>query len=162
MLSQGLSTVASEPFSSDYERLIGRTLSPDRLARLHARVRGASLDRALIAGADPAGSARLAARAAHLTSQRSRALTADALDGLVRLSRTRDRRWRALRRPGCVLENASAIGELAGLLRSCAPVYARGVAVVNQLLSDGLGPAYVGDAPALARELARARAAMAG
>jgi hypothetical protein len=162
MLTQGLDTVANEPFVSEYERQIGRIFSPDRLTRLHARMRGRSLDRALIAGADPAGSRQLAARAAHLTSQRSRALTAAGLERLVRLAAANGRRWRVLVRPDCVLENASAICELASLLRGSTPVYAAGVAIVNRLLTDGTGAAYVGDSAQLARELARARTALAG
>ncbi len=162
MLTQGLDAVANEPFLSEYERQIGRTFRPDRLTRLQARMRGRSLDRALIAGADPAGSRALAARAAHLTSQRSRALTAGGLERLVRQAAANGRRWRVLVRPDCVLENASAICQLASLLRSDAPVYASGVAIVNQLLTDGAGAAYVGDAAQLASELARARTALAG
>jgi hypothetical protein len=53
---------------------------PAPSARLVARVRAAALDRALLAGADPARSSQLAARAHALTSPRSRAAAADGLE----------------------------------------------------------------------------------
>jgi hypothetical protein len=53
--------------------------------------------------------------------------------------------------------------ELAGTLRSDIPLYARGLAMLNVILTDGTGVTYSdhgGDA--LARQLACARATLAG
>jgi hypothetical protein len=70
-------------FERSYGRLVERTLEPGLLARLMARVLSGSLDRALIAGCDPAGSPRLAARAAALTELRSRAAIGEGLELLL-------------------------------------------------------------------------------
>src|SRR5262249_27412303 len=73
------------PLPHDFERAAERALDPGPLARARARVRGISLDRALIAGADPAGRPELAARAPLLSSPRSRpALAAGRAGGPAR------------------------------------------------------------------------------
>lgn len=149
-------------FLPSYERLAQRTLDPGLLSRLIARVLPGSLDRALIAGSDPAGSPQLAARAAALTESRSRAEIGDGLERLLESAQGTRRRGVALRRGGHVVANASALRELAALLRGTAPLYAPGIAIANQLLTDGTGPAYVGGGDALARRLLEARAAMHG
>lgn len=123
-------------------------------------MRSQSLDRALIAGADPSSSAQLAARAAQLTSARTRALIAEGLERLLRVAQGPRRRWCAVSRRGELLANASRLHELAGLLVSDAPLYARGIAMLNQLLTDGTGPAYLGEGERLARQLDEARAAL--
>src|SRR2546423_6112311 len=66
-----------------YGRLARRALKPGRLVRLIAQARGGSLDRALIAGFDPAGSRLLAARALTLNSARSRASLASGLERVL-------------------------------------------------------------------------------
>jgi hypothetical protein len=139
-----------------------RLLEPRAFSRLSARVLSGRLDRALLDGADPATSPRLAARAAQLSSPGTRAALADALDGLVRAAQGPQRRWWALASPSSVRANSSELHALASLLDSRTPVYARGVAHVNQLLHDGSGPAYQGDATRLARALSDARAALYG
>ncbi len=130
--------------------------------RLAARVGAGPLDRALIAGADPAASRRLAARAARLSSNTTRIALADGLDGLVRAAAGPHRRWWALSRHEGVLANRDELHSLATLLRGTTPVYARGIALLNETLTDGTGPAYHGDATALARRLSDARAALGG
>ena len=138
----------------------GHLFEPSAPARLLSRAFSGRLDRALIDGADPAGSALLAARASELSAAPMRNELADALDGLVRAAQGPQRRWWALSSPASVLANSSELHSLASLLDSSTPVYARGVALVVQLLSDGTGPAYQGDATSLARALSDARTAL--
>jgi hypothetical protein len=120
----------------------------------------APLDRALIDGADPAGSPRLAARAAVLGSRRSRTELAEGLERLVSQAQAPHRRWWALEAPDAVLANSSELHSLASLLHSDTPLYVRGVASLRELLADGRGPAYRGGGTALARALSDARAGM--
>ncbi len=137
-----------------------RLPQPTALTRLAARLFALRLDRALMSGADPAGSPRLAARAALLTSRQSRASLADALHHLIRAAQGPQRRWWALGSGAAVHANASELHELAGLLESDTALYAQGLASLNELLKDGDGPAYRGDATALARALSDVRAAL--
>ncbi|HEV2924542.1 MAG TPA: hypothetical protein VGW98_10940 [Solirubrobacteraceae bacterium] len=153
---------ATGGFERSYGRLVERTLEPGHLARLIARVLHGSLDRALIAGCDPASSPHLAARAAALTELRSRAAIGEGLELLLETAQRTRRRGMVLRRGGHVIANASALRELVAALRGTAPLYARGIAIAHWLLTDGTGPAYVGGDDALARWLLEARAAMYG
>jgi hypothetical protein len=162
MLSQKIRTVDGESFSVGYERRVVSSLRPGPLARLTARVHSQSLDRALIAGADPSGSPRLAARTAQLTSPRTRALIAGGLERLLRGAQGPQRRWWAVSRRDQLLANASRLHELAGMLASDLPLYARGIALLNQLLTDGSGPAYHGPGEGLARRLDEALMALQG
>jgi hypothetical protein len=57
---------------------------------------------------------------------------------------------------------ASALGGLASLLVSTSPLYARGVAMLEQLLTDGTGAVYRGDTELLAHTLEQCRAAITG
>jgi hypothetical protein len=138
------------------------TLRPDWRVALLARLRAGALDRALIAGADPARSRPLAARARLLTSSRNRAALAAALEHLPGLAPARPSRFRLRPSAQAVAANEERLRELGALLRADTPVYARGVADVGQLLSDGVGPLFRGDALTLERRLVRARAAMLG
>ena len=140
----------------------GSPLQPRRPARLLARARWLSLDDQLIAGADPARSPVLAARAARLTSERSRASIAGGLQRLAQSAgesagRMRLRPWRA-----AVLADEAALRSLAERLQGAEPVYARGVARLERLLTDGNGPVFRGGAAALAVELATAEAELCG
>jgi hypothetical protein len=162
MVAKNTRTDRDETLSSLYRHPGGRALEPGRLARLLARARAGSLDRALIAGADPAGSRQLAARAAALTSPRVRALTADGLERLLQAAQGPPSRRRVLPRRDPVLASASELRELATRLREPAPLYARGVAIAGELLTDGSGPVYLGDRQSLALKLHEARAALAG
>ncbi len=163
MLPQGLEYLDGKRLPIGYESLSSApTADPGRLARLTARVRAHSLDRELIAGADPAGSPQLAARAAQLTSARTRAQIAAGLERLVEVAQGPQRRWSAVSPHGPALANAATLRELAALLREDAPLYARGVAILDRLLSDGSGPAYRGSLEQLAGALGEARAAVDG
>jgi hypothetical protein len=162
MVPQGVAFQVEQSFSSRHRRSADRTLEPGRFAALLARVRSASLDGALIVGADPADSPQLAARALELTSPRCRAALADGLERLSQAARRPSSKLRVRPRRGVAQTNESRLRELAGVLRGPAPLYARGLALLNRLLVDGTGPAYVGDADALASCLARARAALDG
>jgi hypothetical protein len=131
-------------------------------ARVAARVRSGSLDRALISGADPARSAALAARASLLTSRCYRSAVAEGLERLVSRARGPQRRWWDLAHRDAVLENSTELRALAMTLRADRPVYASGMARLNQFLTDGTGPAHTGGASAVARALSDARAALGG
>jgi hypothetical protein len=160
MISQEPATAHAEGFVLGYDRAARRVLQPGRLARAAARVRGISLDRALADGGDPASSPQLAARAALLTSPQSRAEIAASLERLVQAAQGPQKRWWALSRTSGVLANSGELCALACLLRDGGPVYARGVALVKRLVTDGSGPAYRGEADALTREVSVARAAL--
>jgi hypothetical protein len=162
MVARHANVEANRGFECSYDRLVQRTLEPGPLARFIARVLPGWLDRALIAGCDPVGSPHLAVRAATLTGSRSRAAIGEGLERLLETAQGTRRRRMVLRRGGHVMANASALRELAAVLRGSAPLYARGIAIANQLLTDGTGPAYVGGGEALARSLLEARAAMYG
>jgi hypothetical protein len=155
-------SITAASFVDVYDRVGSRTIEPGRWARVAARVRCHALDRALIAGADPAGSPQLATRAARLTSPPSRASLADGLERLLQAAQEPAGRWRVLPRRAAVLDNAEELRALASVLRGNRPLYARGIAMLDQLLSDGSGPAYVGDRDALACRLRDVRAALAG
>ena len=138
-----------------------RALDPPRSARVAARLIAGRLDRALIDGADPSASPRLAARAAMLTSRSTRSELADGLDVVLARAQRSPSRRRVLPRHASVLANAALLRELAGVLRGPAPLYAGGIAMVRRLLTDGTGPMYTSrDGIALERALRKARAAV--
>ena len=144
-------------------RRASRALEPPRSAHLAARILSGRLDKALIAGADPAGSPWLAARAALLTTRATRTELADGLELLLARAQRQPNRRSLIMRHASVLANAELVRELAGTLRGPAPLYARGLAMIHRLLTDGTGPAYASrDGAALARELRRARSAVCG
>jgi hypothetical protein len=160
MVAKGIRSEGLDGFEPYQARLYGHTFGPRLLARTLARVRSSHLDRALIAGLNPAGSLQLAARAAALTSRRSRASLAEGLERMLRAAEGQPSRRRVQPRRRQVLANAAALRELVQLLRGAAPLYATGIALVNWLVTDGTGPAYAGDGEALTRLLLWARAAM--
>jgi hypothetical protein len=160
MLPQQTTQAANEASSIDRAHPSGRLMLPSRHARLRARLRAGALERALIAGADPSDSPQLAARAAQLTSPRTRATLAAGLNRLVHASEGPQRRWWAASQREPLVANAGAIDELAELLCADTPLYARGVAIVSRLLSDGSGPLYRGSGARIASEVGHARAAM--
>lgn len=162
IVSQKAPTAASGFSSPTVERGRPAALRQGGVARLAARLRGSSLDRALARGADPLATSQLAARAQLLTSPAGRAQAADAVEHLVRAAYGPHRRWWALARHNTVLAHSSELHALASLLRSERPVYARGVAALNELLSDGTGPVYRDARDELGRHLGRVRAAIEG
>lgn len=139
-----------------------RALQPPWTARVAAHVLAGRLDQELIAGANPATSPRLAARATLLTSRCTRSELADGLDLMLARAQKPPSRQSALPRHSSVLANAGLMRELASVLRGPAPLYAGGIARVRWLLTDGTGPMYTSrDGRALERELHEARAAVA-
>ncbi len=152
---------AGSSLTAGYERR-RRSLHPRALARITARLRASSLDRALIAGAEPAASSALAARATTLTSRRTRLLIAEGLEHALSAGQGPQRRWWAVSPRSPLLANDAAVRELAELLRGDAPLYAPGIAILNGLLTDGSGPAYRGRPQHAARLLDEARTAMVG
>jgi hypothetical protein len=114
------------------------------LTRVRARVRRASLDAALARGADPCESPVLAYRAARLTSERSRERTAAWVADILGTAGQRPRAFSAAVDPNRdeIAAAAPLLMQVQELLRSTAPVYARGVAMLEILLRDGGGPLY--------------------
>jgi hypothetical protein len=140
-----------------------RLLGPSAAVRVAARLGRGTLDRALADGADPAASPLIAARTAQLGSGSTRARIADGLERLALSADTPRGRVRILPSRAAILGNRSELLELAAMLRRDRPLYARGVAMLNVILTDGTGPAYTdpsGDA--LTRQLQIARASLAG
>jgi hypothetical protein len=150
-------------FVADFDRFAACRFEPGLTARLAARLRGHALDRALIEGADPAATEQLAARAAMLTSTAMRRELASGLDRLALDDRAPRRRWQVLPAGRAAAVNAPELHALAGRLREPGPLYARGIAILSRLLTEGTGPAYSdrrGDL--LAQRLRDARVAMGG
>jgi hypothetical protein len=148
-------------FVAEFDRFAACRFEPGLTARLAARVRGHALDRALIEGADPAATEQLAARAARLTSTSMRREVARGLDRLALDWREAPRRWQVRPFQRAAAANAPELHALAERLRGPGPLYARGIAMLSKLLTEGTGPAYTdsrGDL--LARRLHDARVAM--
>jgi hypothetical protein len=154
---------SDDSFASTPLKHSARLLGPSVTVRAAAGVRRDKLDRALIASADPAGSRLIAARTAQLGRRSTRARLADGLERLARSADAPRGRSRILPSRAAVSRNRRDLLELAGTLRSDIPLYARGLAMLNVILTDGTGVTYSdhgGDA--LARQLACARATLAG
>jgi len=122
------------------------------VARVLARVLGASLDESLAAGSAPESSSLLAARARDIVSLRRRTSMAGNWDHLLRVARRSARtppvpRSAALAGaiPLCadrIVAAEAAIRELIARLSAPLPVPARGVAMAHVLLTDATGPVY--------------------
>jgi hypothetical protein len=115
--------------------------APHPLLRLHVALLRPRLDRALVAGADPCASDRLALRAGQLIDPRMRARLARSL------RRTIERGWQ--RRGSGVPVSRAAVVEAQPSLRALADELvdahapsSRGVALTLLLLTDGTGPLY--------------------
>jgi len=133
-----------------------------RLTRLLARIRGPVLDRALSNGADPASSAQLEARAAQLAARPAREELADRIERLVEMACKPPRRPRIELNRAAIRGNADAMRRIAAHLHGPAPVYVRGVATLQRLLTDGTGPVFDAEVPSasLARTLEHASATL--
>jgi len=161
MLMHGGRAASVAAFAADFDRFAACRFDPGPIARLWARLRSHSLDRALIAGADPAATEQLAARAARLTSASMRREVARALDRLALDERDAPARWQVRPSKRAAATNAAELHALAARLREPGPLYARGIAVLRGLLTEGTSPAYAdrrGDL--LAQRLRDARVAM--
>jgi hypothetical protein len=148
-------------FIAEFDRIADRTIAPRRAARFLARLGARPLDRRLISGADPASSTLLAARACRLTSYAHREALADSLGGLLHYAAHPDHRAWVIPNHRGVERHADELRDFAAMLRSGVPLYARGIAMLGRLLSDGSGPVYVGPPEMLARGLGEVRAALA-
>jgi len=132
-----------------------------RRDRLAAVLRAGAIDRELIAGADIAGSSRRQVRAARLTSRPARLALAAGLERLIGAGSPARMRVRPPQES--IRAAAPALRELSAQLRGPTPLYARGLAMLNELLADGSGPLYArGGAAALERALAEVRTACGG
>jgi len=133
-------------------------------ARLRARLGASWIDRRLAAGAASWRSPVYAARAVQLTDSRSRIALACSLERLLERAEDPPALFKSAAIPPCrvqVREAMPVILELASRLRSGAPVDARGVAQLSELLSDGGGPFYRRIHPqALTRALERVSRAL--
>jgi hypothetical protein len=119
-----------------------------------ARSQAARLDRELAEGTSPGASARLAARAARLTSTEFRrdlamslrrilvAAGEPALPEAAPVPLGSARPVRVPLRTGRISRSAPLLADLASRLLESGPVPARGVAMVARLLADGTGPLY--------------------
>lgn len=163
MLVRNDNPFSIDGFVSFHDRDASGVFEAGVLVRLAARLRSRTLDRALIAGADPAATPQLAARAAKLTAKSTRAGTADGLERLARTPSEPHTRPRVLPFRNAIQANASDLYALAALLRGPRPVYAQGVAMLRRLVTDGTGPAYTDrDGGTLAHRLDDARVAIGG
>jgi hypothetical protein len=122
--------------------------------RLLARWHGPRLDRELADGASPEASPSLAARTVRLTSMAFRQELATSLERILaaatmpavpvaaRVSSGATCPPHVPLRRARISQSAPLLGALAAQLAEPAPVPARGVAMVTQLLADGTGPLY--------------------
>jgi hypothetical protein len=148
-------------FVADFDRFAACRFEPGLTARFAARLRGHALDRALIEGADPAATGQLAARAARLTSTSMRMEVARGLDRLALDEREAPKRWQVRPFKRAAAANAPELHALAARLRGPGPLYARGIAMLRTLLTEGNGPAYTDSrGELLAGRLHDARVAM--
>jgi hypothetical protein len=134
-------------FQDDQGRLMLRRLRPWH--RMLARCAASRLDRELAAGASPESSPGLAARAGQLTSMKARRnlaasvrriLAAAGDPAAVTVITARPARLPLAR--ARIRQSAGPLAALAGHLAAPGPVPAQGVAMVSQLLADGIGPLY--------------------
>jgi hypothetical protein len=117
--------------------------------RVLARYAASRLDRELAAGASPENSARLAARAVQLTSMKVRRNLAASIRRIlaavgdpaeVTVITARPARLPLAR--ARIRQSAGPLAVLASYLAAPGPVPAQGVAMVSQLLANGVGPLY--------------------
>ena len=152
--------IAMDAFTRTYDRVADRSIEPPASSRLIARLRWRSLDRELIAGVDPAACPQLAARACAITSRDNRAQLAAQIDGLIDVvGRAPTPRRVTPQRTG-IARNTEQLSALAALLRGTRPLYARGIAMLRELLSDGTGPVYLGRPDSLGASLDRVHSAL--
>jgi hypothetical protein len=116
---------------------------PSVALRLNVLAHRGSLDRRLAEGRRTERDAAIALRARQLTSERSRETVAHTLMRTVELAR--EPRWRGAAAPvdrRAVLDSAPLILGIAQRLEEHAPVDARGVAMIRELLGNGSSPIY--------------------
>jgi len=162
MLTSDKLVARTGDLTSPRTRRANTECSPGRITRLLARLRGRSLDRALSDGADQTTSVRLTARAAQLTARPMREELAGSLEQLLDTAGKPAGRYRIPLRRTPIVVNAPILREVASDLQGPAPVSARGVAMLRDLLTDGTGPLFTGNSrgPALAQIISDAQAAL--
>lgn len=106
--------------------------------------RAASLDHELAAGTDPGTSALLALRAQRISGRRCRVRVADGLARVMRDAQARSAGFSAAVRPDRreVLAARTVLAALDRRLRAPEPVTPRGVALLEELLTDGASQLY--------------------
>lgn len=119
-----------------------RRFRPALFVHIAALLRRDGLDRRLIGGADPAEVALLAPRAAQLTRRETRTRLAAALELLVRSAGKPPRRVHVRPSPAAVLSNRDDLLGLAAKLRGANRLHARGLAMLEVLVTDGARPVY--------------------
>jgi hypothetical protein len=131
--------------SPHYCSHLGAQLDRPPLA-LRARVFASrrSLDDALADGASPLWTPELALRARQLVCRASRQQLATSLERLVKQAQRSVSPARRRRAPSATRDSGSAtcLLNIAACLLDERPVYARGIALLSRLLSEGSGPAY--------------------
>jgi hypothetical protein len=133
-----------DPSPQCWDRLGAQLDRPALLLRARVYARRGSLDEALAGGASPSWTPALALRARQLVSRRNRHDLATSLERHVEeAKRSVPPRAVAVPLPRReILEAQTSLLSLAARLRDERPVYARGMALLSRLLSDGSGPAY--------------------
>jgi len=139
--------------------------SATRWERVAARLHAHHLDEELAQGTPPEASPELAVRAAMLARPRTRHMLAESLLRLRRRAETALDNRMLPSRPEVHLEHLRPLHEeIEGLVQRLdapVPVPARGVALVNLLLSDGAGPVHTpGHEADLRRALVMASSAL--
>jgi len=114
----------------------------DLRERLSMRLQARQLDRALAAGASDADSLQLARRAAALVRADTRTELAASLRGLTGGNGRTLPGNRVGARPAQADEARQDLERLSARLLEPGPVEARGVALTQELLSDGTGPLF--------------------
>ena len=123
--------------------LPGGRHGPGLFVRAQARIRGRSLDRALSSGEDPASSQVLTRRAAWLTSPNNRRSLGRSIDRLLEPRPKRPGPSPAIQpHRGELAAARLPLARVAALLEINEPVYARGVARVQLLLTEGGSALY--------------------
>ena len=135
---------------------------PGLTARMRACLRHRLVDHELSDGANPAECPEWAARAAELTKRSSRERAAEEIEQLIRVGE-HPHRVKLGPHPAAARVNREGLEALAASLRDDAPLYVRGLARLQVVLSDGAGPVYTDrDGRALASELRTVCAALMG
>jgi hypothetical protein len=126
-------------------------------------LRRGTLDRRLALGADPHATPELSRRARQLTSRRCRAGLAEGIRNLIASAEELRRQYSAaapLQRRE-ILSERTFLLQLADELAGEDELSARGIALVEALLTDGASPIYTGGSEQeLHRALIHARAAL--
>lgn len=129
--------------------------------RILARILARRLDQQLAAGRSPESSPLLSLRAQRLARPATRLALAHSLARLLHEAASpRARRQIPLADPGTMRAVERDLVDLVDHLVAPAPVSARGVALVHELLVDGAGPLYRTSPRALRAELRNAARAL--